>query len=396
MKVLSISVLQLNQYIKQIFELEETLIGINVYGEVSNFKITNNVAYFDLKEEGASIPCVMFGNDVVILTNGQMVSLFGRLNFYTKSGKLSFVARKVQELGKGELYIKFLELKTRLENEGIFDQRLKKEIPKYSSKIGLVTSETGAVLKDILNVARRKNNRTDFILYPVKVQGNGAEFSIASAINYFSESDVDVIIVARGGGSFEDLAPFNTEIVAKAIFNCKKPIISAVGHETDFSISDFAADLRCATPSVASEMAVFDLNETKNKISSLAQKVCSLSLNLYKTQLIKLKQFLNLTDYFFKKNISAKSALLRDDIKYINITFDVRFNKIKNNLDNILIKLEKDNPLSLLNRGFIIASNKTSRIVSVNQIEVGENIDLKFKDGSVKVLVTNKEVNDEI
>ena len=267
---MQLSVLQLNNYIKRIIDNEELLIGIGLYGEVSNFKVAAGNAFFDLKEDGASISCMMFGSDVVRLENGQQVMLYGRLSYYAKTGKMSFVARRVEEIGKGALYLKYLELKEKLEKEGIFDVSFKKQLPAYANKIGVVTSETGAVLHDIMTIARSKNPKTDFVLFPAKVQGEGAERTIVDGINYFSSSDVDVVIVARGGGSFEDLAPFNTEEVARAIFACKVPIVSAVGHETDVSISDFAADLRCPTPTAASETCVFNYFDAFSDIKNIS------------------------------------------------------------------------------------------------------------------------------
>ena len=255
-----LSITQLNNYIKSIFEAEIMLQNICVYGEVSSYNVSNGIAYFNLKDENGLLACVLFGaNNFTAPKIGDMVLIRGSMNYYAKGGKLSFNAYSIMPYGKGLLYEKFLELKARLEAKGMFAIEHKKDIPTRVKRIGVVSSPTGAVIRDIIDVTHRRNDTIDIVLYPVRVQGVGAEHEIATGIHFFSEyPDVDVIIVARGGGSIEDLEPFNTEIVANAVFDCKKPLVSAVGHETDFTIIDFVADLRAPTPSAAAELVAWD------------------------------------------------------------------------------------------------------------------------------------------
>ena len=255
-----ISVSQLNTYIRNIFEAEIMLQNIFVYGEVSSYNISNGIAYFNLKDEAGMLSCVLFGaNNFDSPKIGDMVLVRGSMNYYAKGGKLSFNATSIMPYGKGQLYEKFLQLKAKLESKGYFAPEIKKLIPKKVKRIGVVTSPTGAVIRDIIDVTHRRNDTLDIVLYPVKVQGVGADSDIARGINFFSRYDnVDVVIVARGGGSIEDLEPFNSEIVADAAYACNKPLVSAVGHETDFTIIDFVADLRAPTPSAAAELVAWD------------------------------------------------------------------------------------------------------------------------------------------
>lgn len=264
-----ISVSQLNTYIRNIFEAEVMLQNIFVYGEVSSYNISNGIAYFNLKDEAGLLSCVLFGaNNFKSPAIGDMVLVRGSMNYYAKGGKLSFNATSIMPYGRGLLYEKFLELKAKLQSKGYFDAEIKKTIPSKVKRIGVVTSPTGAVIRDIIDVTHRRNDTIDIVLYPVKVQGVGADSEIARGIDFFSEYDgVDVVIVARGGGSMEDLEPFNSEIVADATFNCKKPLVSAVGHETDFTIIDFVADLRAPTPSAGAELVAWDKSIELEKIT---------------------------------------------------------------------------------------------------------------------------------
>lgn len=384
MQNLTLSITQLNSYIKNIFDNEELLIGVSVYGEVTNFKISNGIAYFDIKEDGAQLSCVKFSAYYPFAKNGDQVIVTGKLNYHIRLGRLSFVASKVEPYGMGELYKKYLELKATLESEGLFDERYKKQIPKYANKIGVVTSETGAVIRDIYHVTRKKNPFTDILVYPVKVQGIGAEREIAEGIDFLDKnSDVDVIIIARGGGSFEDLAPFNTEIVARAIFSAQKPIISAVGHETDFSISDFASDLRAPTPSVGAEVAVFDyyeelqwLEQFRSDIKKVVENSVEKSVNKVQTVVGQLVQNINNLVSAQEKDIDNQTLLISNAI---NTLID---NKNKE-LNVLVAKLEKSNPLSILKNGYSRIESGNSVVSSVLQLKVGDRIKNKMVDGDV-------------
>ena len=392
MNSLTLSISQLNNYIKNIFDNEELLIGVSVYGEVTNFKISNGIAYFDIKEEGAQLSCVKFSCFAPFAKNGDQVLVTGKLNYHVRLGKLSFVAQKVEPYGMGELYKQFLELKARLESEGIFDQSKKKPIPKFANKIGVVTSETGAVIRDIYHVTRKKNPFTDILVYPSKVQGTNAEKEIAQGIEYLDKNtDVDIIIVARGGGSFEDLAPFNTEIVARAIFNCEKPVISAVGHETDFSISDFASDLRAPTPSVGAEVAVFDFYEeiqvleaVKERISKTFDRLVCEKAERTKNLIEKIVSSISSTTALEKKDLENRMDRM---VKLASQTVDLKLSE----LNLLTAKLEKSNPLSILKSGYSKVQKDGKAVTSLDQISIGDKIKVLLSDGNIESVVSQKE-----
>ena len=392
MNSLTLSISQLNNYIKNIFDNEELLIGVSVYGEVTNFKISNGIAYFDIKEEGAQLSCVKFSCFAPFAKNGDQVLVTGKLNYHVRLGKLSFVAQKVEPYGMGELYKQFLELKARLESEGIFDQSKKKSIPKFANKIGVVTSETGAVIRDIYHVTRKKNPFTDILVYPSKVQGTNAEKEIAQGIEFLDKNtDVDVIIVARGGGSFEDLAPFNTETVARAIFNCEKPVISAVGHETDFSISDFASDLRAPTPSVGAEVAVFDFYEeiqvleaVKERISKTCDRLVCEKTERTKNLIEKIVSSISSTTALEKKDLENRMDRM---VKLASQTVDLKLSE----LNLLTAKLEKSNPLSILKSGYSKVQKDGKAVTSLDQISIGDKIKVLLSDGNIESVVSQKE-----
>ena len=273
------SVAQINSYIKNIFEAEIMLQNICVYGEVSSYNVSNGIAYFNIKDESGLLSCVLFGAKNFDTPNiGDVILVKGGMSYYAKGGKLSFNATSIMPYGKGLLYEKFLKLKAKLQELGYFDEARKRPVPKRVRRIGVVSSPTGAVIRDIIEVTHRRNGTIDIVLYPVKVQGVGADAEISQGIKFFSDYEkVDVIIVARGGGSAEDLEPFNSEIVANATFESKKPVVSAVGHETDFTIIDFVADLRAPTPSAAAELVAWrkDL-----EIENIAKYTLSIEKNL--------------------------------------------------------------------------------------------------------------------
>ena len=276
---MAISVSELNSYIKNKIDNDEILNNVLIKGEISNFKnhYTGHM-YFTLKDENSLIKCIMFKSYAQKLEfmpkDGMKVFAFGTVSVFERDGIYQIYVKAMQEDGVGILYKKYEELKQRLEEEGYFDERHKQKIPLMPKTIGVLTSQTGAVIRDIINVSTRRNPNVVIKLLPVPVQGEGAAEKIADGIRLMNEKNIaDVLILARGGGSLEDLWPFNEEIVAHAIYNSKIPIISAVGHETDFSISDFVADLRAPTPSAAAELAVPDIYEIKQKINSYQSRL---------------------------------------------------------------------------------------------------------------------------
>ena len=269
-----ISVSTLSNYIKQIFDAESMLFDLDVIGEISSFVISGKNAFFTIKDEESILNCVLFNVYLFDKPNiGDKVIVHGSPKYYVKGGKLNFNAISIKPFGEGEIYKRFLELKNKLEKEGLFDVEHKKHIPTKIDRIGVITSETGAAIHDIINVVNRRNANQDIVLFPIKVQGIGADIEIANAVKFFSEyNDIDAIIVGRGGGSEEDLQNFNSEIVARAIYDCKKFVLSAVGHETNFTICDFVADLRAPTPTAAAELLTKDCGERKRELKRVSKR----------------------------------------------------------------------------------------------------------------------------
>lgn len=379
---------QVNNYIKNIFEAEVMLQNICIYGEVSSYKISNNIAYFNLTDETGLISCVLFNANRFNIPNiGDVILAVGSVSYYAKGGKLSFNANHIAPYGKGVLYENFLKLKAELEAKGYFDLSRKKPLPERVNRIGVVTSSTGAVIQDIINVTTRRNKNVDIVLFPVKVQGIGAEFDIAKGINFFSDyNDVDVVIVARGGGSLEDLQPFNTEVVATATYNCKKPIVSAVGHETDFTIIDFVSDFRAPTPSAAAECVVNSLSDDYAVIENYF-------INFYNSVVDKVLNIENNIGFFVDKiGYKTENFLLNYLTKLNNFDLSIK-HLISNKVDDFEYKLklidskiQSQNPKMPLNKGYVKVEDNDRVITSKEDIVSGNKYKLIFKDGSSDVV----------
>lgn len=380
-----ISVSQLNTYIKNIFEAEIMLQNICVYGEISSFNVSNNIAYFNLKDESGMLQCVLFGANQFPKQNvGDMVLVRGSMNYYIKGGRLSFNVVSIMPYGKGLLYEKFLQLKSELDTRGYFAKEHKKPLPKYVRRIGVVSSETGAVIRDIINVTHRRNDTLDIVLFPVKVQGLGADREIAKAIDFFSEyENVDIVIVARGGGSMEDLEPFNTEIVATATYNCKKPIVSAVGHETDFTIIDFVADIRASTPSVAGELVAWDKYlEMENVYSSLAR----LDRSMYG----KISQYEGLVhsklegmQSFARETTQKYSNALDKSIFKLNL-IDTIIDGYLHKVEKMQLRLDGQDPRKISSLGYSKVLQKGKVINKIKDIDKDNEIVISMIDGKIE------------
>ena len=397
MKTLTLSVLQFNTFVKNILDAEVFLSNISVVGEVTNFKISGGNAYFDLKDENAGVSCVKFGVSDLDIKNGDLITVFGRVNFYIKTGKLSFLVGRVQPYGLGNLYQKFIELKNRLEKEGFFREEIKKPIPNFARRIGVVTSETGAVIRDIINVARSKNSKTDIVVFPSKVQGIGAEDDIVRGVEYFNtRKDIDIIIIARGGGSLEDLAPFNTEKVVKAVYSSQIPVISAVGHETDFTLCDFASDLRVPTPSVASEVAVFDYKKTVRRIAELNELFYKNLLNRLSVYKENLKAEMESVSNNVQLRLVENRSNVLKSVKDIENSIKTKVQIQKHNLEKMIEVLSKLNPLEILKNGYAFIEKDNKKIVSAKSLSVGEEIDILFADGKLGAIINKKEKNNDI
>jgi len=286
----AITVSQLNNYIKQVFEAEELLHNVEVVGDVDGLKQSGNQVYFTLKDDTATINCVCFYPDKMkCAQNGKQVVVRGTVNYWHKAGKISFVVHSCEAFGFGQLFLRFQQLQEKLRAEGLFDVGVKKALPAEVRRVGVVTSKTGAVIHDIACVVHRRNPFVDIVVCDVRVQGDGADNDVANAVALFNTRKVDIIIVARGGGSKEDLNAFNSETVARAVFASKIPVVSAVGHESDWTLIDFVADIRAATPSAAAELCVSEVKTKRELVLSLWQQLCYLiksKINMMETKSI--------------------------------------------------------------------------------------------------------------
>ena len=390
-----ITVTDLNKYIKNKVDNDEYLNNVLVKGEISNFKhhYTGHM-YFTLKDENSLIKCIMFKtytpNLNFIPKDGMKVIILGTVSVFERDGIYQIYCKAMQEDGMGSLHKAYEELKNKLEKQGLFDVKYKKKIPKMPKCIGVLTSNTGSVIKDIINVSTRRNPNCYIKLLPVPVQGKGASEKIAEAIKIMNNHNLaDVIILARGGGSLEDLWPFNEEIVAHAIFESKLPIISAVGHETDFTIADFVADLRAPTPSAAAELAVpniadivSDLEKYNNRLKNSLKK---------KIELMKLRYEKCMATRVFKEpliNINEKYVLIDMKVKqmYNSIINKVKDDKTK--MIELITKLDTLSPLKTLARGYSLTTKLDGKIVkSAKELEKGDKLFLRFNDGNVGVKV---------
>lgn len=386
---MAISVTELNSYIKNKIADDEYLNNVLIKGEISNFKnhYTGHM-YFTLKDENSLIKCVMFKTYAQKLDfmpkDGMKVFVLGGVSVFERDGVYQIYVKAMQEDGVGVLYKKYEELKQRLEQEGYFAEEHKKAIPQMPKIIGVLTSQTGSVIRDIINVSTRRNPNVNIRLYPVPVQGEGAAEKIADGIKFMNKNQLaDVLILARGGGSLEDLWPFNEEIVAHAIYNSEIPVISAVGHETDFSISDFVADLRAPTPSAAAELAVPDVYEVKQKINSYQNRL-RLSL-VKKVEIMKLRYEKCMSSRVFKeplRNINDNYLKVDTYIKKLENIIKTKQKEEKTKYVELVAKLDALSPLKTLTRGYSLVEKNNNIIKSAKDVNTGDKIDLKFSDGT--------------
>ena len=391
---LAITVSELNQYVKNKIADDEFLNNVLVKGEISNFKnhYTGHM-YFTLKDEKSLIKCIMFKSYAQKLTfmpkDGMKVMVFGTVSVFERDGVYQIYCKAMQEEGMGSLYKAYEELKLKLEKEGLFDTKYKKKIPFMPKVIGVLTSQTGSVIKDIINVSTRRNPNVYIRLFPVPVQGEGAGIKIAEAIKYMNDKKLaDVLILARGGGSLEDLWPFNEEVVARAIFESELPIISAVGHETDFTIADFVADLRAPTPSAAAELAVSDIEEIKLKLYNYNNRF-KLALKK-KVELMRMRYEKCMASRAFKEPLQrVNEQYIRVDmlVKSLQNSVINKYKDRKNELLTLIAKLDSLSPLKTLTRGYCIVQSEGKTIKSVKDIKMDEEIELRFVDGKKKAKV---------
>ena len=388
------TVKQVNSYIKNMFTQDFMLNRIYVKGEVSNCKYhTSGHIYFSLKDESGTIACVMFagqrGGLSFHMREGQQIIVLGSVNVYERTGSYQLYAQEIRLDGEGTLYEKYQMLKQELEEMGMFAPEYKKAIPRYAKRIGVVTAPTGAAVRDIMNISARRNPYVQLLLYPAQVQGEGAKESIVRGIRMLETKNVDVIIVGRGGGSIEDLWAFNDECVARAIFDCQVPIISAVGHETDFTIADFVADLRAPTPSAAAELAVWDYRQLQGYLDE-----CRLRMNRSMTGTIRINR-LRLKELDVRLSYLHPRHKLQDQQqRLIELEEELRTlmrDRVKEARHRLAIQIEKLNglsPVRKLNQGFAYVEEADDGVVkSIRQVEKGDELTVYVTDGLIRTSV---------
>ena len=390
-----ISVSQLNKYIKDKFEEDEYFANVLVEGEISNFKnhYTGHM-YFTLKDDKSLIKAIMFktytGHLDFVPQDGMKVMILGSVSVFERDGTYQLYAKAMKQLGKmGDLRAAYEELKEKLEKEGLFDQSHKKPIPMMPKTIGVLTSNTGAVIRDIINVSTRRNPNVHIRLFPVPVQGEGAGKKIAEGIEFMNKNKLaDVLIVARGGGSLEDLWPFNEEVVARAIYNSELPVISAVGHETDFTIADFVADLRAPTPSAAAELAVADINQIKNRIENNRNQLKHLLKNKIEVMKLRYEKCMHSRVYTNPLQPINEAYFKIDNLtKNIQNAIQIKLQGNKSDFAKMISKLETLSPLHTLMRGYTVTQKENKIVNSVKLLQKEDIVQLKFYDGEAEAKI---------
>ncbi|ABR55495.1 exodeoxyribonuclease VII, large subunit [Methanococcus vannielii SB] len=395
----TLSVSELNLYVKNTLENDLILKRASIKGEISNCILhRSGHIYFTLKDEEGAIDCVMFKGDARLLNfipkDGIKVIVTGKVSIYAKTGKYQVYCNSMEKEGIGELYIKFEKLKEKLEKEGLFDELKKKKIPRYAKNIGIITSPTGAALTDIIKVTRLRNRSVNLLIYPASVQGENAPSEIINGISKLNNhKDIDLIILARGGGAIEDLWCFNDESLARAIFKSEKPIVTGIGHEIDFTIADFVSDLRAATPSNAAEISVFNefelISKLKNLEKNLSTKILTdISKKAYEVDFLYSKFEKNSPNSKIEKQkaiLERYNALITHEIKN-KFAYELkRFEKAHSLLNAY-------NPLNVLNKGYTIIQNPDGRIISSKELlKSKKELKIIFKDGIVDVNITLKD-----
>lgn len=393
MKLKTLSVGEVNNYVKKLVENYFILKNLNVKGEISNLKFhSSGHIYFSLKDENSKVNCIMFKNNAVNLDfrleEGMRVEIKARLGVYHKEGTYQLYCENIKKAGIGELFEEFHKLKKELSEEGIFDEKYKRALPKFPKRVGIITARTGAAVRDIIKVIQRRNKSLDIILYPAKVQGENAADSIIEGIRYFNnEKSVDVIILGRGGGSIEELWAFNNRDLAYEIFNSRIPTVSAVGHEVDFTISDFVSDMRAPTPSAAGELVSPSLkemiNDLVNKKEFLHRAIDRKFLNAKKdVDLLHKGLKGNNPKHIIEKRIKEVNSLEEK----LNFLGKRKIDKAKDELIALNSILQTLNPLNTLGRGYSVIMDKEDKVINeVSELKKNDMVKVIMKDGSVNI-----------
>ena len=392
------TVRQVNSYIKNMFAQDFMLNRIYVKGEVSNLKYhTSGHIYFSLKDESGTIACVMFAGSRSGLSfrmeEGQQIIVLGVVDVYARDGKYQLYARKIVRDGVGLLYERFELLKKELQEMGMFAPEYKQKIPKYIRRLGVVTAPTGAAVRDIINITKRRNPFVQIILYPALVQGEGASESIVKGIHALEAEKVDVMIVGRGGGSMEDLWAFNEEAVARAVFDCSVPVISAVGHETDTTIIDFVADLRAPTPSAAAELTVYDFMEMKKNLKLREERLLHFMQLILERKRQKLEQYsLRMRAYHPQQRLNEQRQFAADAENRLRREMMRRLEQEKYRLGLMAERLKGLSPLEKLSQGYAYVENSSgANVRTVSNVKQGEQITVYVTDGRIRAEVTGVE-----
>lgn len=390
-----LKVSELNGYIKNIIDGDEMLANVYIKGEISNFKRHySGHLYFTLKDETSLIKCVMFKSYTNYLNfepkDGMSVVILGSVSVFERDGVYQVYAKGMEPEGVGALYKAYEKLKAKLSEEGLFDESHKKPIPILPRAIGVVTSKTGAVIRDIINVTTRRLPNVNIILYPAAVQGEGAAQTIVNGIKYFNKAkNVDTIIIGRGGGSLEDLWPFNEEITARAIYESEIPIISAVGHETDFTIADFVADLRAPTPSAAGELAVPDIIEVRWKLENINKRLANSLRKKIENMRIKYDNLKNSRALKNPYDALRQKMIVCDNLyKNIENNFSLKVKDRHIKLVGLIGRLENLSPLKTMLRGYSIVENLDGKVIkSVNDLNKDDEVSIRLNDGKRKAKI---------
>lgn len=388
------TVKQVNAYIKNMFTQDYMLGRIYVKGEVSNCKYhTSGHIYFSLKDESGTIACVMFagqrGGLSFRMGEGQQVIVMGAVNVYERSGSYQLYAKEIRLDGEGVLYEKFQMLKRELEEMGMFALEYKKPIPAYAQRIGVVTAPTGAAVRDIMNIARRRNPYVQLILYPARVQGEGAKESIVRGIRMLQQAEVDVMIVGRGGGSIEDLWAFNEEEVARAIFDCTVPVISAVGHETDTTIADYVADLRAPTPSAAAELAVYDYGKLSGELAEAKVRLSRLMRQKIQLERLRMREYQTKLKYLHPEHkLRDLRQRLSDMEDRLRGGMEGKLMDARHKLAVYVEMMKGLSPVGKLNQGYSYVQGASGRAVkSIWDVEEEDRLSVYVTDGIVYAVV---------
>ena len=389
MKVFTVS--QINKLIKDLIDNEIILEDVTVTGELSSFSVTRNIAYFTLKDNDNLLSCVQFGAKQQF-NIGDMVQCRGNVKYYPKGGKLSLNVISIEQCGQGELYQQFLALKEKLGKEGLFDEINKKPLPRFINSIGVVTSATGAVLQDIRNVTSRRNPNLDIYVYDAQVQGKFAVEQVIEGITYFDNyTDVDVIVVARGGGSIEDLAPFNDEKLARIAYICNKPLISAVGHETDWTLADAAADLRAPTPSAAAELAVPDVQHLMQTVQELGRRQEAAVIRIFQQKEQELRR---MQDKLLLASPQQRQQAAQLELQHIRERLEHGINRTLERCSTQLMqqaeRLDMLSPLKILGRGYALVYHGEDLIHSGAQVQTGDLLRIQLAQESVYARVAEE------